>query len=98
MCNCGRQRQNLAPAPGRRTSSERQRVRLPSAGLPAVGLVFEYVGATALTVFGAVSGVRYRFIHAGARVAVDARDADAMRTVPNLRREQPVPLSQVDVR
>jgi len=33
--------------------------------------VFEYVGATALTVFGAVSGVRYRFNHAGARVAVE---------------------------
>lgn len=53
--------------------------------------MFEYVGATALTVFGAVSGVRYRFAHAGARVAVHGRDADAMATLPNLRRAGPAP-------
>jgi len=54
----------------------------------AAGPVFEYVGASALTVFGAVSGVRYRFAHSGARVAVHSRDADAMATLPNLKRMQ----------
>ena len=86
MCNCGRQRRNTGPAPAQQAWSERQRVRLPIGGPQATGPVFEYVGATALTVFGAVSGVRYRFAHAGARVAVHGRDADAMATLPNLRR------------
>jgi hypothetical protein len=51
--------------------------------------VFEYIGATALTVFGVASGVRYRFAHAGARVAVHGQDADAMARLPNLRRASP---------
>lgn len=50
------------------------------------GPLFEYTGATALTVFGAGTGVRYRFAHPGARVAVQPRDAPAMSGVPSLRR------------
>jgi hypothetical protein len=49
------------------------------------GVAFEYVGATALTVFGPLTGVRYRFAHPGARINVDARDAAALAAVPNLR-------------
>jgi hypothetical protein len=62
---------------------------MPSGGPQAAGPVFEYIGATALTVFGVVSGARYRFAHAGARVAVHGQDADAMATLPNLRRASP---------
>ena len=46
---------------------------------------FQYVGSTALTVFGAASGTRYRFTAPGAIVRVDARDAASMSAVPNLR-------------
>jgi hypothetical protein len=35
---------------------------------------FEYVGRTALTAVGPVSGKRYRFDHPGAVIVVDSRD------------------------
>lgn len=52
----------------------------------ASGALFEYTGATALTVFGAITGTRYRFAHSGARLTIQARDAPAMASVPILRR------------
>lgn len=66
--------------------TERSAGRTDSAEAPASGPLFEYVGATALTVFGAVTGTRYRFAHPGARLALHARDASAMAGVPKLRR------------
>ena len=49
---------------------------------------FVYVGNTALTALGAVTGYRYRFAGAGSVVAVDMRDAPSMAGVPNVRRTQ----------
>jgi hypothetical protein len=46
---------------------------------------FEYVGATALTVEGPVTGKRYRFSAPGAVVAVDLLDRRAVAAVPHLR-------------
>ncbi len=46
---------------------------------------FEYVGKTALTAIGPVTGARYRFERPGARVAVDPRDRRSLAAVPNLR-------------
>jgi hypothetical protein len=48
-------------------------------------VTFEYVGASALTVVGPVSGRRYRFEHVGARVTIDPRDRPAIARVPRLR-------------
>jgi hypothetical protein len=45
---------------------------------------FEYVGRTALTVIGAVTGMRYRFAYPGQRVNVDAKDQAGMGEVPVL--------------
>jgi hypothetical protein len=45
---------------------------------------FQYTGRTALTVVGA-TGNKYRFTHAGAIVAVDARDRRSISAVPGLR-------------
>lgn len=47
--------------------------------------MFEYVGTTALTVYGPLTGVRYRFDQPGVRLTVDGRDATALSAVPNLR-------------
>jgi hypothetical protein len=47
--------------------------------------LFEYVGPTALTVFGPASGRRYRFGGPGATLAVDPRDHAALHAVPQLR-------------
>jgi len=49
-------------------------------------VVFEYVGATALTVIGASTGARYRFAYPGARVPVYPRDEASLTRVPHLAR------------
>ncbi len=46
---------------------------------------FEYTGRTGMTVLGGATGQRYRFAAAGARVAVDRRDAGSLSAVPGLR-------------
>lgn len=51
---------------------------------------FVYVGSTALTAVGVVTGQRYRFAGTGSVVDVDSRDAPSMAGVPNLKRLQPV--------
>jgi hypothetical protein len=52
---------------------------------PRVGLAYEYVGHTALTVVGAASGQRYRFTP-GSVQALDPRDRAALSAIPLLRR------------
>ncbi len=47
---------------------------------------FEYVGETALTVLGPITGIHYRFRAPGARLEVDHRDAPYLACVPNLQR------------
>jgi hypothetical protein len=47
---------------------------------------FEYVGKTALTAIGPISGRHYRFSYPGAIVEVDSRDGPSLATVPNLRK------------
>ena len=52
----------------------------------ALGIAFEYSGATGMTVRGAVTGVSYRFARPGARVLIDPRDVPSLVSVPRLRR------------
>lgn len=47
--------------------------------------IFEYIGRTALTVFGPISGAPYRFNGPGSRLAVDPRDRPALAVIPVLR-------------
>lgn len=47
---------------------------------------FEYIGRTALTVRGPITGIGYRFKRAGSRVFVRAKDSTAVAAVPQLRR------------
>ena len=59
----------------------------PSAGPPRQSRpVYEYVGRTALTAVGAVTGARYRFDRLGARLAVEPADKPSIAAVPLLRR------------
>jgi hypothetical protein len=62
--------------------------RAQASAASAVGawIEFQYVGPTAITVFGPLTRNRYRFSAPGARVAIDPRDARSMSGVPNLRR------------
>jgi hypothetical protein len=49
------------------------------------GHSFEYLGKTALTVVGPVTGARYRFDRPGARLAIDPRDSPGLARIPALR-------------
>jgi hypothetical protein len=56
-----------------------------SAGrLPMGAAYFEYLGATAITVVGSVTGRQYRFATPGVPVVVDARDRWSLARVPLL--------------
>ena len=46
---------------------------------------FEYIGKTAMTAIGSVSGRRYRFDGPGAIVTIDPRDRPGLAQVPGLR-------------
>ncbi len=47
--------------------------------------IFRYVGRASLTAYGPATGRKYHFARPGSELAVDLRDRDEMRTVPNLR-------------
>ena len=48
-------------------------------------LRFEYTGQTGLTVLSPITGKRYRFERAGARLDADPRDRALLASVPALR-------------
>ena len=50
----------------------------------ANAVVFRYIGYSYMTFYGP-SGRKYRFRRRGQEIAVDARDADFVRGVPNVR-------------
>ena len=81
MCNCGGKtaprssRGSIAGAP----------VSLVKRATAGGHVEFEYTGQTAMTVRGPFSGLRYRFPHPGARLRIDARDANSFAAVPGLR-------------
>jgi hypothetical protein len=79
---CGKNR-GAPPTPTRGAPLSAATVRAPRVHY------FEYVGATALTALGPVTGRRYRFARHGALVPVDERDAPSMAGVPSLRRARP---------
>jgi hypothetical protein len=56
--------------------------------LPMGATYFEYIGETAVTVVGNVTGRQYRFATPGVPVMVDARDRWSLARVPLLREVQ----------
>ena len=89
MC-CGRpsqpittSAQRVAPA-GAHQQSVAQSPSTARAALALPAPVFEYVGATALTLVSPVTRKTYRFEQTGARVAVDVRDRSWVAFVPNV--------------
>jgi hypothetical protein len=84
MC-CGRCRVALAASPESRLPKHASGAL--ARGL-RVGVIFVYEGSTALTVTGPISGLIYRFDGRGARLIIDPRDCNAMRSVPHLARSK----------
>jgi len=77
MC-CGRGRTS-------RTSTFQNRAPVSTAPINTQsGAAFEYVGKTALTVVGPITGANYRFERTGSRLRVDLRDRAGLVQVPVL--------------
>lgn len=72
----GRRRTSVAQGRAARTDAQMRRHE---------HAYFQYVGDTAVTVLGPVTGRRYRFSVPGAVVAVDPRDRRSVAAVPTLR-------------
>lgn len=82
---CGqrrRQHHNAASAGPRRARAAV--TRPPRAAKRSSYTYFQYIGKTALTAVGPVSGRTYRFDRPGAVVAVDPRDRRSLAAVPSL--------------
>ncbi len=63
--------------------------RAPAGRFPMRAVYFEYLGATAITAIGNMTGLQYRFSSPGVPVAVDARDRWSLEKVPLLRPADP---------
>ena len=84
MCNCGNKREAFASQPSFKLSSNN------NFAAPAYkmwhDINFEYIGKTALSVRGPISGKNYRFSKAGCVQLIDYRDASSMMGIPVLKR------------
>ena len=78
MC-CGHGRKQLSHSFSTQVSAPPSAPQQPSTS------ILEYLGSTALTVFGPVTRAQYRFAHPGAQVQVDVRDQAALARIPVLR-------------
>jgi hypothetical protein len=86
MSCCGKKREQMRPAiQGRPVTRLTSGAAFRPSSVSHQVAAFEYVGKTALTAIGPVSGRHYRFSHPGAIVEVDLRDSASLATVPNLR-------------
>jgi hypothetical protein len=79
---CGRKRDALRT--GGDSTPHLQPLPLHRGG--QIPVTFRYVGETALTIHGPISGRTYRFETPGAEMEVDGRDAYGFDTVPVLAR------------
>jgi hypothetical protein len=71
--------------PARQANNPAKPAGLAQTPVRLQSITFQYVGRTALTAVGPVSGRHYRFSQTGAMIEVDFRDRGALATVPNLR-------------
>jgi len=83
MCNCGSKR--TAFSKETHTDSINTKIKIP-APTPRVSASFEYIGKTALTIIGNVTGTRYRFSSTGNRQNIDQRDIPGIMTIPVLKK------------
>lgn len=85
MACCGQRRQQIRQQASVQRASSPALIRNSKHPPTRGGVAFQYVGKTALTAVGSVSGRHYRFSHPTAIVEVDPRDRASLATVPNLR-------------
>jgi hypothetical protein len=84
MCNCGNKREGLIQQHSSVTGIISSDEYYDAAKYKQVR--FEYIGKTALTVTGSITGKRYRFSSPGEFLQVDLRDVSGLMSVPVLRK------------
>jgi hypothetical protein len=87
MSCCGSRRQQFWATP-QAASAAQARPSIPAGFAPVQrpGSSFIFEGLATVMTIGSVTGRRYHFPQAGARVAVDPRDAPGLRGKPVIRR------------
>ncbi|MEP6710890.1 MAG: hypothetical protein ABJA37_00665 [Ferruginibacter sp.] len=83
MCNCGNKRDYLHQNGYKLTGNVTAEKNASGFWKDAP---FKYTGKSGLTVFGGVTGKRYRFQESGEVILIDYRDVSGMRSVPVLRK------------
>ena len=88
MCNCGKKRVQYSQQSfqGAVTHGTGARMATATPKKNFAHSVFEYVGKTALTIRGNVTGTNYRFNFPGNKQNIDNRDAEGIRSVPVLKK------------
>jgi hypothetical protein len=85
MACCGQRRQQISrTTPVQRPNNPAPPANVNRAAGSSLTIRFQYLGKTALTAVGLISGRYYRFSHPGAILEVDPRDRASLATVPNL--------------
>lgn len=87
MACCGDKRNKIYGDPYSHTRSNGGSLEGSTVHRPAgAEFEFKYIGNTAMTVIGVITGNVYRFEHGGATLEVDRRDASFMTGIPRLIR------------
>ncbi len=82
MCNCGNKRITY-----QQEQNDQETLTISEGSKPAINdPYFEYIGKTALSVKGNITGKNYRFAFTGDKQIIDNRDAVSMLAVPVLRK------------
>jgi hypothetical protein len=87
MVCCGQRRQQMRgqAMPVRQAANPASPAGFAQKPVQQPRTTFRYVGKTAITAVGPISGREYRFGYPGAIVQVDPRDRASLAAVPNLR-------------
>jgi hypothetical protein len=86
MSCCGSRRQQFWAASQGSAAQSRPVIPAGLAPVQQPGRAFIFEGLARVMIIGSATGRRYHFTHAGARVAVDPRDAPGLRGKPVIRR------------
>jgi hypothetical protein len=87
MACCGQRRQQLRASaiPVRPGDNPPNAAAIAQSSVQQQSATFQYVGKTAMTAIGLVSGRQYRFGYPGAILQADPRDRASLSAIPNLR-------------
>jgi hypothetical protein len=83
MCNCGNKRREFSQQLHAGSVNTQKRTQAQTSPTYAG---FEYIGKTALTIIGNVTGTRYRFNYPGNRQNIDNRDVPGITAIPVLKK------------